>query len=125
MTPFADRRQLLKLGAAGLVMPLVVPVSAAAADARPAAVVIDSRFPDGPVLAAPGILRLQTDGDVTALWYDHLDLAWRARTGPVAGSTGADVLFVLERLAQDRGRTVLRRKPERSGAVQWLIGMRG
>jgi hypothetical protein len=41
------------------------------------------------------------DGDLTALWYDHLSLAWRDRPQPLAGVTTAPVLFLLETLAVD------------------------
>lgn len=46
------------------------------------------------------------NGDLTALWYDHLSLAWRRSPRPLAGVTTAPVLFLLETLAADHRMTV-------------------
>jgi hypothetical protein len=121
-----ERRRLLRIAAAGAVLP-IGGSALAAAPARLSieAVVIDTRLPAAIAAAAPGVLRLRTDGDVTKLWYDRLDLAWRAPGGMLAGTTGEDILFVLETLAHDRGRKVVRRMAAGDGAVRWLIGMRG
>ena len=43
---------------------------------------------------------------MTPLWFDVLDPRWRLPGFVLAGYTGPDVLFVLERLAWDRGRRV-------------------
>lgn len=48
-------------------------------------------------------------GDVTSLWYRHLDRVWREGPVAIAGLTTEDAFFVLERLAWDRElRTVFR-----------------
>jgi hypothetical protein len=46
------------------------------------------------------------NGDLTALWYDHLALAWKAGPQFLAGTTTAPVLFLLETLAVDHRMTV-------------------
>jgi hypothetical protein len=50
-----------------------------------------------------------TAGDVTDLWYHRLDEVWRRRPAAIAGVTGEDALFVLERLGWDRGLRVIYR----------------
>lgn len=48
-------------------------------------------------------------GDVTELWYAHLDRVWRSGPVAIAGLTTEDAFFVLERLGWDRElRTVYR-----------------
>src|SRR5690606_26461072 len=48
-------------------------------------------------------------GDLTALWYDDLDLAWKRGPMTLAGVTTGHGLFVLETLAADRGMRVVYR----------------
>lgn len=57
------------------------------------------RFADA--LGANGVSVLPTDGDVTDIWYRHLHPQWTRGAGGVAGLTGHDALFCLERLAWD------------------------
>jgi len=68
--------------------------------------VFDNRFLEsvevGRSAARCGTRLHEIDGDVTALWYRHLDFHWRAHPGALAGTTGPDALFVLENLAWDR-----------------------
>jgi hypothetical protein len=45
-------------------------------------------------------------GDVTAL-YERLDLAWRGGAAPIAGLTQFGPMFVIERLARERGMRVV------------------
>jgi len=91
------------------------------------AVVIDGRFFDAGVLAPEGARVHVIDGDVTALWYRDLDRRWRRPGFVVAGYTGAGPLFVLERLAGDRGRRVVHRESLSSAddgnepLVHWII----
>jgi hypothetical protein len=48
-------------------------------------------------------------GDVTQLWYGHLERIWREEPVAIAGLTTEDAFFVIERLAWDRElRTVFR-----------------
>jgi len=76
-------------------------------------------------LTAPKVYPI--DGDVTALWYDVLDLTWRRPGFVLGGVTGRDALFVLETLALDRGRKVVGRNPlppaegQAEGPVAWVI----
>lgn len=90
--------------------------------------VADSRFEES-VAATQGIFSdavrlLQIDGDVTDLWYDHLDHAWREPRGIIAGVTGDDALFVLEQLAWDRRRRVIyrgRHDAARNGRMRHVL----
>jgi hypothetical protein len=70
-----------------------------------------------------------TGGDATSLWYHELDPIWRERPCTIAGLTRFGPLFVLERLAWDRGMRVLYRAEHKqnSGAesfYSWAIGPR-
>jgi hypothetical protein len=75
--------------------------------------VFDGRFAEAAFVArrvAVGALRAaRIDGDLTALWYDDLDLAWKHRPMTIAGVTTWHGLFVLETLAADRGMRVVYR----------------
>ena len=126
-----DRRQILKAGLAGSLLPLGALASAATA-AEPLAVhraVYDSRFAAGRAFAAEakakGWTTTAIHGDVTDLWYHDLHARWRKEPAAVAGVTAADSLWVLERLAWDAGlrvtsRTTLPHEP----VVAWLIAPR-
>jgi len=109
-----DRRTLLKTG---LLAPaaLALPITALAANlGRDAAIdllVVDRRYPDVQGMQSGPAPAHTIDGDVTALWYHTLDPHWRRPGFVVAGYTGPDALFVLERLAWDRGRRVIERRP--------------
>lgn len=121
-----DRRDMLKLGASAPLL-LSIPARAMAAPSRPEALVVDRRFD----IATTGLLRdlprLATDGDVTRLWVDTLDPAWRKPGFALEGVTGEDVLFILEHFAWDRGRRVTHRRevaPRAAGRpalVHWAI----
>lgn len=73
--------------------------------------IFDERFPESRDFGAQaGRLHSSTHairGDVTDLWYNDLDLRWRAGPAPIAGMTTGDSLFCLERLAWDRGMRVV------------------
>lgn len=106
-----DRRELLKWG---VVAPVLAGAPHAAMAAMPRgvdALVVDSRLGEAARLSGPSAPRTYViDGDVTALWYHTLDGIWRRPGFVLAGITGTDALFVLERLAVDRGRRVISRK---------------
>jgi len=127
----ADRRQVLKAGLVGSVLPLGALAGAATA-AEPLAIhraIYDRRFEAGRAFAAEARARGWTtvaiEGDVTDLWYHHLDLRWRQGPAPVAGVTQANSLFVLERLAWDAGMRVTSRAAlAREPLVSWLIAPR-
>jgi hypothetical protein len=82
------------------------------------AVVVDQRFQEsvefGHSLALLGVDNYGMRGDVTDVWYSHLDLLWKTGGAAVAGLTGSGVLFCLERLAWDhRLRVVYRGSHQR------------
>jgi hypothetical protein len=53
-----------------------------------------------------GVSLAEFSGDLTRLWYDELDLQWKAAPMALAGVTTRQGLFVLETLAADRGMRV-------------------
>ncbi len=123
-----DRRDLLKAGLVGGVLPLGALASAAHA-ALPLQIhraVYDSRFASGRAFAAEARARGWTtaaiEGDVTQLWYHQLDGRWRQGPAPIAGVTQENSLFVLERLAWDAGmRVITRTNLPNEPLVSWLI----
>ena len=120
------RRDVLKaLGAVGVVATVSCPGVAAGHVVD--GLVVDTRFLAACALPTPaGAWRHELDGDVTALWVNRLDQAWRMPGPALTGVTGEDALFVLEKLAWDRQRRVVLREvaPETQGPVplvRWLI----
>jgi hypothetical protein len=75
-------------------------------------VIGDERHPEARLFAA-GVGRQGArplsiiDGDVTALWLDHLSKSWSQRPAAVAGLTRPEALFVLEQLAFSHGLRVV------------------
>ena len=124
----ANRREILKAGLIGGVLPLGVLASAARA-AEPLQVhraVHDSRYASGRAFAAEAEARGWTtaaiEGDVTQLWYHDLALRWRQGPAAIAGVTQTNSLFVLERLAWDAGmRVIARTALPHEPLVSWLI----
>ena len=53
-----------------------------------------------------GLAAHAIEGDVTWLWYNRLDAAWKEGPRTIAGMTGHGALFVLERLAWEKGMVV-------------------
>jgi len=123
-----DRRQLLKAGLAGSVLPVPALASAARA-AEPLKLhraIYDRRFAAGRAFAAAAEARGWTtvaiEGDVTDLWRHHLDLRWREGPAPIAGVTQANSLFVLEQLARGPGmRVTSRRVLPHEPVISWMI----
>jgi hypothetical protein len=74
-------------------------------------VVADARFAEGLAFGAEAERLGRTvawiRGDVTALWYDELDLLWRRDKAALVGLTEPAAFFCLERLALDRGLRVV------------------
>src|SRR5690606_34781133 len=96
--PMITRRALIKWG---VVAPALVAGPQAALARFPEgldALVVDRRHlaAGHAGLTAPKVYPI--DGDVTALWYDVLDLTWRRPGFVLGGVTGRDALFVLETL---------------------------
>jgi len=126
-----SRRDILKWG-------VVAPALAAGAQAAHApglpkdakgldALLLDERFSSEPATDHAGIPVMRFAGDVTSVWYDHLDRRWREPGYVLGGITGSDALFVLETLANHHGRRVVSRtqlaEPNVDGVrpISWII----
>ena len=116
-----NRRNFLKTSLAGAAIPALAGASQfSLADSLsrwgsglPELVISDARFAAcrrfGNAAEQAGAAHHAIDGDMTALWFEHLDPQWRKGPTVIAGLTARQPLFVLERLAWDRGmRVVLR-----------------
>jgi hypothetical protein len=105
-----DRREVLIAGAAGALAANLAALASTTGFPK-VMVVADTRFAESTAFALEaaksGHRLAMVDGDVTALWYGTLDQLWRNELIPIAGLTGSDVLFCLERLAMDRGLRVV------------------
>jgi hypothetical protein len=113
-----NRREFLRTGVSVSSLPLalntLLPVAATAGQARHVSVrkaVFDDRYAEGRTFAEAARrlsvpVRALDDGDVTSFWYDELDALWRDRPAAVAGTTQFGPMFVLERLARERGMRV-------------------
>jgi hypothetical protein len=75
--------------------------------------VFDNRFAFAVAVAQhaarAGVRPAETSGDLTALWYDRLDLEWTRTPTALGGVTTQPGLFVLETLAADYGMRVIYR----------------
>jgi len=92
------------------------------------ALVIDSRHRDARAFGLRagqwGAPLRKIEGDITELWMNELDLRWQSNPAAVAGLTERPALFLLERLAWDRGLRVVfeaEHLPADSGAVHKVI----
>jgi hypothetical protein len=111
-----NRREFLRTGLAASALPLAINGLLSASDAaamgvvpsvRLQSAVFDGRYAEGLTFAREiaryGVRAEALDaGDVTAV-YEALDLAWRGAPTPIAGFTQFGPMFVLERLANERG----------------------
>lgn len=115
------RRTFLKTSLAGIAAPALCGASGLSlaqsfsewVGERPSAVISDARFLTcqrfGAAASAAGIRHLPVSGDITGVWFNHLDPMWRKSQPVIFGMTARQPLFVLERLGWDRGmRVVLR-----------------
>lgn len=133
-----NRRQFLQIGLAATALPLagglLAPTSGAAVVATAPAIplykiLFDAEFAQGrrfgEAAARLGFpFHAMARGDVTDFWFHDLDLAWRNAPHAIAGFTRQGPLFVLERLAWDRGmRVVLRaeHRPAGDGAIEHVL----
>lgn len=120
------RRELMKWSAAGSALAAAAP-ALASGEAGLDAMLLDTRFPASAVPDTAGLPVWRIAGDVTNVWYEHLDARWRQRGFVLGGITGSDSLFVLEALATHQGRKVVSRTtldvPRANGieAVSWII----
>jgi hypothetical protein len=132
-----NRREFLQTGAVMSVLAMhgLVPRNAAAAAVAPRGAsfvphlaVYDDRYAESRDFAAAAgafgtPVRAVEHGDVTAI-YDELDVAWRTRPSSIAGVTQFGPMFVIERLAAERGmRLVLRaeHRPSADGTLSHVI----
>jgi hypothetical protein len=133
-----NRREFLQIGLAATALPLAGGLLAPAADAAAVApapaiplyrILFDAEVAQGrqfgEAAARLGVpFHAMARGDVTDFWYHDLDLAWRNAPQAIAGFTRHGPLFVLERLAWDRGmRVVLRaeHRPAGDSAIEHVL----
>lgn len=113
----ANRREILQAGLAVPALSLTgVTGLRSSARAEPLEIdcfVSDERYTESLAAAREaarlGIAVHATAGDMTNLWYYRLDELWKQRPVAIAGVTGEDALFVLERLGWDRRLRVMYR----------------
>lgn len=121
------RREALKWSAVASAIATGTQAAFAMAPRGLDAVLIDRRFAAQAPQAFSGVPALHFQGDVTQVWLETIDPAWRRRGYVLGGITGSDALFVLETLAQQYGRRVTSRmvlgeRDDRGVApVGWVI----
>ena len=126
-----SRRTLIKSGlasgaAAGWVLPATVQGKGTGSQGIDA-MLLDRRYVPGDMAEMFGPRVHAFSGDVTAVWFETLDPLWRRPGFVLGGITGQDSLFVLERLAWDRGRRVVERREldargtDDRAVVRWVI----
>jgi hypothetical protein len=109
-----NRREFLETSAAmsAIAANGVISGTAGAASAsqagKPSRAVYDDRYAAGrrfaEVVAAHGVpTRALDDGDITRFWYDELETSWKREPVAIAGFTQFGPMFVVERLALERG----------------------
>lgn len=102
-----SRRAVLKTGVLSAAIPIASRATGATFADKPELdfLIVDTRLRESKrfadALSVNGAAILQTDGDVTDLWYRHLHCQWSSGVHSVAGLTCHDTLFCLERLAWD------------------------
>lgn len=107
------RRTILKSAAALSAAPLAPRIVFADGQAPAVldALVIDSRHPESRAFGLRasdwGAPLRKMDGDITDLWINELNTRWQSNPAAVAGLTERPALFVIERLAWDRGLRVV------------------
>jgi hypothetical protein len=92
------------------------------------ALVIDSRHAEARAFGARagqwGAPLRTIEGDITDLWAGELDARWQSNPATVAGLTERPALFLLERLAWDRGLRVVfeaEHRPTGGGRVHKVV----
>jgi hypothetical protein len=108
-----SRRRFLKTGAVVSVAPFV-PLAGVAGNASAmhlGAVIIEAGAGEarafGRRLGTHGLAIRPIRGDITPVWYGHLDALWRTQPTAIAGMTRRPALFCLEQLARDHGMRVI------------------
>ena len=118
-----DRRSFISGSAALAAAAAAAPglASAGRPSGRLYKAVIDTRFAESlgfaREAARAGLPLARIRGDVTDLWFHDLGPRWKAGQAAVAGLTGADALFCLERLAWDANMRVVFRAEHRAVAA--------
>jgi hypothetical protein len=84
-------------------------------------VIYDDRYAEGrrfaEVVAAHGLpTRALDDGDITRFWYQELETLWKGEAVAIAGFTQFGPMFVVERLALERGMHLVLRVEHRGRA---------
>jgi hypothetical protein len=124
------RRTVLKSAAALSATPLAPRIVFADGQAPAVldALVIDSRHTEARAFGLRasewGAPLRKIQGDITDLWIDELNARWQANPAAVAGLTERPALFVIERLAWDRGLRVVfeaEHLPVDGGAVHNVV----
>ena len=109
-----NRREFLQTGAAVSAIAangMIASSAGAAGVSRPTTLrcaVYDDRYAEGrrfaEVVAAHGVpTRALDDGDITRFWYEELETLWQREAVAIAGFTQFGPMFVVERLALERG----------------------
>jgi hypothetical protein len=109
-----NRRVFLQTGVvvSTIAMNGVIARSAGALGERPSVAlgraIYDDRYAEGrrfaAVIGAQSVAtRALDEGDITRFWYEELDELWRREPVAVAGFTQYGPMFVVERLAAERG----------------------
>jgi hypothetical protein len=109
-----NRREFLQTSAAmsAIAANGMIASSAAAANSaglgRLSRAIYDDRYAEGrrfaEVVAGHGVRTRALDaGDITRFWYDELDALWKREPVALAGFTQFGPMFVVERLALERG----------------------
>ena len=122
-----NRREFLQTGAAvsAIAANNVIVRGAEAVGVRPPVAlrraIYDDRYAEGrrfaEVVAAHGVpTRALDDGDITRFWYDELEPLWKREPVAIAGFTQFGPMFVVERLALERGLHVVLRVEHCGGA---------
>jgi hypothetical protein len=122
-----NRREFLQTGAAVSAIAangMIASPAGAAGAQRPTKLsraVYDDRYAEGrrfaEVVAAHGVpTRALDDGDITRFWYEELETLWQGEAVAIAGFTQFGPMFVVERLALERGMHLVLRVAHRGRA---------
>jgi hypothetical protein len=119
-----NRREFLQTSAAVSAIAangVIAGTASASRPRKPSRAIYDDRYAAGrrfaEVTAAHGVpTRALDDGDITRFWYDELEILWRREPVAIAGLTQFGPMFVVERLALERGLELVLRVEHRSGS---------
>jgi hypothetical protein len=122
-----NRREFLQTGAAVSAIAangMISTTAGAVGASRPTKlhrVIYDDRYAEGrrfaEVVAAHGVpTRALDDGDITRFWCEELETLWKGEAVAIAGFTQFGPMFVVERLALERGMHLVLRVEHRGRA---------